>query len=69
MAERKIIGDMVINYVIRVYPWTLPVFHRLGVDSCCGGARTIAAMAQEQGFDVEALLAELESAAVDSQAH
>lgn len=69
MAERKITGDMVINDVIRSYPWTLPVFHRLGVDSCCGGARTIAAMAQEHGFDIEALLDELEAAAVDSQAH
>ena len=42
---------MVINEVISLYPWTLPVFHRLDVDSCCGGARTIEAMAREHGLD------------------
>lgn len=63
MEERKITGEMVINDVIRLYPWTLPVFHRLEVDSCCGGARTIAAMAREHGLNLEDVLAELMAAA------
>jgi len=63
MAEKMITGDMVINEVIQRYPWTLPVFHRLEVDSCCGGARTIAAMAEEHALDLDAVLAELEAAA------
>jgi iron-sulfur cluster repair protein YtfE (RIC family) len=67
MAEKKITGDMVINDVIKLYPWTLPVFHRLDVDSCCGGARTVATMAQEHGLDLEEVLAELQSAAEASQ--
>ena len=50
MEERKITGEMVINEVIRLYPWTLPVFHRLDVDSCCGGARTVATMAGSTGW-------------------
>jgi len=58
---------MVINEVISLYPWTLPVFHRLDVDSCCGGARTIEAMAQEHGLDLDDVLAELQTAADASQ--
>jgi len=67
LAEQKITGDMVINEVISLYPWTLPVFHRLDVDSCCGGARTIEAMAQEHGLDLDDVLAELQTAADASQ--
>jgi iron-sulfur cluster repair protein YtfE (RIC family) len=63
MAEKKISGEMVINEAIRLYPWTLPVFHRYEVDSCCGGANTIAAAARMQGLDLDTLLAELEEAA------
>lgn len=68
MAEKKITSDMVINDVVKRYPWTLPVFHRMEVDSCCGGARTIAAMVQEHGYDLDQVLAELEAAAEASQA-
>lgn len=67
MAEKKITGDMVINDVIKRFPWTLPVFHRLDVDSCCGGARTIRTMAQEHGFDLDTVIAQLEEAAEASQ--
>ena len=67
MAEKKITADMAINDVIKRYPWTLPVFHRLDVDSCCGGARTIATMVQEHGLDLDEVLAELEAAAEASQ--
>ncbi len=67
MTEKKITGDMVINEVIQRYPWTLPVFHSLEVDSCCGGARTIEAMAKEHGLNLEGVLAELEAAAEASQ--
>lgn len=63
MSEKMITGEMVINEVIQRYPWTLPVFHRLDVDSCCGGARTVARMAAEHGLDLDEVLAELESAA------
>jgi iron-sulfur cluster repair protein YtfE (RIC family) len=63
MTEKRITGEMVINDVIQHYPWTLPVFYRYGVDSCCGGARTVASAARALGVNLEDLLAELESAA------
>lgn len=67
MEERKITGDMVINEVIRLYPWTLPVFHSLDVDSCCGGARKVATMAREHGLELDGVLDKLEAAAETSQ--
>lgn len=67
MAEVNITSDMVINEVIRQHPWTLPVFHRYGVDSCCGGAHTLAAAAQENNLDLDQMMAEL-AAAAEAQA-
>ncbi|TAK20252.1 MAG: hypothetical protein EPO26_19370 [Chloroflexota bacterium] len=37
----------------------LPVFTRLGLDSCCGGSVTLREAAQHHGLDLDALLAEL----------
>ena len=67
MTEKKVTSDMVINDVIHRYPWTLPVFHRLEVDSCCGGARTIAEMVKAHGLKLDEVLTELEAAAEASQ--
>lgn len=67
MSEKKVTGDMSINDIIQRYPWTLPVFHRLDVDSCCGGARTIAQMSAEHGLVLDDVIAELEAAAEASQ--
>jgi regulator of cell morphogenesis and NO signaling len=67
MAEGMITGDMIINEVIARYPWTLPVFHRFSVDSCCGGAQTVAFAAQSQGLDVDELIGELEAAAQEPE--
>ncbi len=66
MAETKITGDMVINEVVRKYPWTLPVFHRYSVDSCCGGAQTVGFAAGSLGISLDELIAELEAAAQSS---
>lgn len=63
MAEVRIDPDMVVNEVIKQHPWTLPVFHRYGVDSCCGGAHTLRAAARENGLNLDDMLAELEAAA------
>lgn len=68
MAEINITPDMVINEVIKQHPWTLPVFHRYGVDSCCGGAHTLTAAAQENNLNLDDLMAELAAAAEAAQA-
>ncbi len=59
----NITPDMTLNEVIRKYPSTMGVFNRFNVDSCCGGARTIRAMAAEDKVDVEAFIASLKEAA------
>ena len=59
----KITAEMTLNEVIRKYPSTMGVFNRFNVDSCCGGARTIKAMAAEDKIDVEAFIASLKEEA------
>jgi len=59
----KIDENMSINDVIKSYPATLPVFNTFGIDSCCGGARTLARAARESGVDLEAMVKALNEAA------
>lgn len=59
----KIDENMTINDVIKGWPATLPVFNTFGIDSCCGGARTLAQASQEGGIDLEAFLKALNEAA------
>ena len=63
MGEIIITEDMTLNEVIRKYPSTIGVFNRFNVDSCCGGARTIKAMAEEDKVDVRLFIKSLEEAA------
>ena len=63
MAEIVITQDMTLNEVIRKYPNTIGVFNRFNVDSCCGGARTIKAMAEADRLDAEVFIAALKAAA------
>ncbi len=55
--------EMSINDVIKAWPATLPVFNTFGVDSCCGGARTLSQTATEGNIDLHAFLAALNEAA------
>jgi NnrS protein/Domain of unknown function (DUF1858)/Domain of Unknown function (DUF542) len=41
------------------YPGTLPVFARLGMDSCCGGAETVVNAARHNGVELSSLEKEL----------
>ncbi len=63
MAEKEISAEMVINDAIKLHPDTLTVFHRYDIDTCCGGAETIAHAAMARGIDLEQLMAELEAVA------
>ena len=48
--------DLRINEVIRLFPSTVAVFNRLGLDSCCGGNKTIAEAAFAHGLAVQEVL-------------
>lgn len=54
------------NDAIRRYPESIAVFNRLGVDSCCGGAASLADSAREAGIEVDELLSIL-SAAIETE--
>ena len=61
--EVSITPDMTLNEVIKKYPATMGVFNRFNIDSCCGGARTVADAARADGADLEAFLKALREAA------
>ncbi|MHC4278270.1 MAG: DUF542 domain-containing protein [Planctomycetota bacterium] len=63
MAERgKITEDMVVNDTIRLYPETIGVFTKFDIDSCCGGAVSIADAARRDGAPLAELLNALNEA-------
>lgn len=55
--------NMTINEVIKRHPGTMKVFNKFKVDSCCGGAQSLAAASAAAGADVRQLVEELNSAA------
>lgn len=59
----KIDGNMTINDVIKAYPSTLATFKAFGIDSCCGGANTLARACHEKSIDLAAFLKALNEAA------
>jgi len=63
MLDISITENMTLNEVIRKYPSTIGVFNRFNVDSCCGGARSIKAMAEQDKVDVKTFIDSLVEAA------
>jgi regulator of cell morphogenesis and NO signaling len=52
-------ASQTVNEVLRLHPRTVAVFNALAIDACCGGERTLAEAAQEDGVQLDALLAAL----------
>lgn len=49
-----------VNAVLARYPSTGPVFHRFGLDTCCGGRLSVADAARAADVDAETLCGALE---------
>jgi iron-sulfur cluster repair protein YtfE (RIC family) len=49
-----------VNATTTAHPETLAVFAEYGLDSCCGGARTLEAAAADAGIEVTTLMEALE---------
>ena len=47
---------MSVNELVHRYPASLPVLKMLGIDSCCGGAKTLSAAAETAVITLDALL-------------
>lgn len=58
-AVVSISADQTVNEIMGKYPETLRVFHKYGVDSCCGGAHPIKMVATAHGIELEKLTVEL----------
>ena len=58
-----------VNDVLRDHPATVAVFNSFGIDACCGGMRTLLDAARDDGADPSALLAALEWALAEEEAH
>ena len=61
--EVIITPEMTLNEVIKKYPATMGTFNRFNIDSCCGGARTVADAAREDGADLGVFIKALQEAA------
>ena len=57
-----ITADWTINEVVGVYPTTLPIFGRYGIDSCCGGLKSLAEVAVAHRLRLDQLLGDLRQA-------
>lgn len=57
-----------LNEIVARYPQALPVLHSFGLDTCCGGALTIATAAERHGLDLNELLAALRRVIEGAQA-
>lgn len=45
-----------VNKVVALYPITVGIFNRFGVDSCCGGAVALSEAAARDGIALDDLL-------------
>jgi regulator of cell morphogenesis and NO signaling len=63
MQTATITPETTVNEASTQFPATLRVFADWGIDSCCGGAKPLAFVAERHGLDLDALLADLRKAA------
>jgi iron-sulfur cluster repair protein YtfE (RIC family) len=61
MKESSTVVDasMTVNQFVRLYPPSIGIFNRFGIDSCCGGAVPVRDAAQRDGADPDEVLAAL----------
>ena len=63
----RIDPELSVNDALRLHPSSAAVFNAFGIDTCCGGARSLRVAAREDGTDCCALLAALELAAAEAR--
>lgn len=59
----EIAPEQTVNELTVRFPATLQVFQHHGIDACCGGGKPVSEVAARHGHDLDALLADLRTAA------
>ena len=59
ITETTIAATMSLNEISLATPRALEVFARYGLDSCCGGAKSLALVCERHGLDLDDVLKEL----------
>jgi iron-sulfur cluster repair protein YtfE (RIC family) len=62
----KIDPEATLNQLVEAEPKVLPVLHRYGLDTCCGGALPVREAARRHELSLEEFLTELGLAAEQS---
>jgi len=58
-TDAPITGALSLNEIAAQQPRALEVFNRLGLDSCCGGAKTLALVCEKHQLNLEEVLRDL----------
>lgn len=58
-AAPRFSGDLSLNDIVQREPRALDVFNRYGLDSCCGGAKTLALVCERHQLSLDDVLGEL----------
>ncbi|HET7234032.1 MAG TPA: DUF542 domain-containing protein [Longimicrobium sp.] len=59
----EITPELTVNEITVRFPGTLQVFQHYGIDACCGGGKPLGEVATRHAHDLDALLADLRTAA------
>ncbi len=56
VVDSLIVETLSLNDIAALQPRALEVFDRYGLDSCCGGAKTLAHVCEKHQLDLDAVL-------------
>lgn len=58
-TDTRLTGDLSLNEIAAIQPRALEVFNRYGLDSCCGGAKTLALVCEKHGLSLDDVLRDI----------
>jgi iron-sulfur cluster repair protein YtfE (RIC family) len=59
IPRAAITGDLSLNDIAAQQPRALEVFDRLGLDSCCGGAKALSVVCEKHNLNLHEVLRDL----------
>ncbi len=57
-----------LNEIVALYPQTLPVLQRFGLDTCCGGSLSLHTAVEHHALDLDQVRAALQTAIAEKEA-